>query len=596
MSYVPFMAPIEANVRKYGERQAYKVYREGGWQTVSWNEFWQHIGRVASALWAHNLGEEDFVALYAPNCPEWTEVDYACMAVKAVTVAVHATCSTEAVRQIFTETTPKLTFVGNPELAQKLLETAPEVGQVVLLEGEYPGCQTLEQFLEVPFRPDWNKRVAETKDSDLWTIVYTSGTTGEVRGAMLTHGNIVYQVERHRDRLPDVSDADSSFCMLPLSHIFERGWSSVQYCWGMTYHYCAPSPEIVKLLPEAKPAVICVVPRILEKIYAAIQEKFQSKPPAVRHFIEGLIEVGRQYQREIMAGRQPSWWLRMRQAVADRLVFSQVRQALGGHIKHLVVGSASLTPDVHEFFRACGIFINNGYGLTETTATISSTPLGRSQPGSVGLPMEGIEIRLGADNEIQVRGDSVMLGYYKKPEATRSVFTEDGFFRTGDVGQFTADGCLCITDRLKDLIRTSTGKYVAPQYLESRLALSPLIEQAAVVGEGRSWVGALLVPNFAKLEEYARKIGLHWASREDLVVCPEILTFVKKAIDDLLSDVAKHERVQRIALLTEAFTIQAGELTPTLKLRRKIILERYRDIIASMDAFDPTRHILPSAG
>ncbi|MBQ7528695.1 long-chain fatty acid--CoA ligase, partial [bacterium] len=466
---------------------------------------------------------------------------------------------------------------------------------VVIFEGEDPRCISFKDFVNVAIRPDWDARVAETKEDDLWTIVYTSGTTGYVRGAMLNHGSIVHQIECHRDRLPDINDSDNSFCMLPLSHIFERGWSAIQYAWGMTHNYCKPSPEAIKLLPDVKPAVICVVPRILEKIYAAIFDKFSAKSLPMRKIINCCIKVGLDYQKTLIDGETPSLWQKLNNSIADKLVFSKVRDIFGGHIKHLVVGSASLTTAVHEFFRACGIFINNGYGLTETTATISSTLLGHSRPGMVGKPMPGIEIRLGQDNEIQVKGPTVMVGYYKNEKDTKEAFTEDGFFRTGDVGQFVAeDGYLCITDRIKDMIRTSTGKYVAPQYLESRLAMSPLIEQAAIIGEGRSWVGALCVPNFAKIEEYARKIGLKFSNLDDLVVCPEIISFVKKNIDDLLSDVAKHEKIQRIALLTKAFTIQAGELTPTLKLRRKIISEHYHDIIAAMDSyvFDSAKGIM----
>mgnify|MGYP004463679607 FL=1 len=597
LSYAPFMSGIIANAEKYKERSAYEVYRDDHWEKVSWTQFLTNISKAASAVLNFGLAPDDLVAVYAPNCPQWHEIDYGCMAAKAVTVAVHATCSVEAVRQIFTETAPKLTFVGNAELADLLFGAVENPGHVVIIEGEHPKCQKYSDFVNVEVRPDWSAKVANTKADDLWTIVYTSGTTGAVRGAMLTHGNIVYQILRHRDRLPDLTDQDRSFCMLPLSHVFERGWSAIQYTWGMTYYYCKPSPEIIRLLPYAAPSVICVVPRILEKIYTAIHEKFAQRSKAMQGIVDKCVKVGCQYQKELLEGKKPGLWLRMRNKVADKLVFSKVRHVFGGHIKHLVVGSASLTASVHEFFRACGIFINNGYGMTETTATISSTPVGRSVPGMVGLPMEGIEIRLGKDNEIQVRGDSVMVGYYKKPEETKASFTEDGFFRTGDVGCFAPNGYLCITDRIKDMIRTSTGKYVAPQYLESRLALSPLIEQAAIIGEGRSWVGALLVPNFAKLEEYAKKIGLAFSSKEELVGYPEIVNFVKSTIDDLLSDVAKHERIQRIALLTHPFTIQSGELTPTLKLRRKIILERYHDLIASMDSFDATyQKLVPSAG
>ena len=464
-----------------------------------------------------------------------------------------------------------------------LLAHAPQTPTVVLLEGEHPGCVTLERFLDCPARLDWDERMKHATPEDLWTIVYTSGTTGEVRGAMLTQQSILFQIESHRSRLPDLDHRDSSFCLLPLSHIFERGWTFIQYAWGMTQHYCKVDPQAIHLLRNARPSILCLVPRILEKIYLVVHETFNSKPAPIRNLIQRLVALAIEVSRGRREGREPSAWQKVQLALADALVFSKVRALFGGRLKHCVVGSAALSTKVHEFFNAAGIFINCGYGLTETTATLSSTPLGSSTPGSVGLALEGLEIRLGEESEIQVQGPTVMQGYYLKPEATAEVFTPDGFFKTGDVGRFDSRGFLHITDRLKDLIRTSTGKFVAPQYLEARLASCPLIEQAAVVGEGRSWLGALLVPDFSRLEEYARQIGLAHHSREDLVGRPEIIAFVKQTLDELLRDVARHERVQRIVLLAQPFTIQAGELTPTLKLRRKIIAERYREAIARMD-------------
>lgn len=577
-----YLALLLENSRRYPERTAYRVFRDERWQDVTWTEFMQRIRRVASAMLHHGVAERDLVALFAPNSPEWTEVDLGCLAVRAVSVPIHATSSADALRQILAETAPRLAFVGDPELAASLLATAP-VQTVVLLEGEHPGCLTLEQFLDVPDRADWDARLAQATPDDLWTIIYTSGTTGEVRGAMLTQGNILFQIQAHRSRLPDLSDRDNSFCLLPLSHVFERGWTYIQYAWGMTQHYCRVNPQAIHLLRTARPSILCVVPRILEKMYAVIQETFEKKPAPVRALIRRLVKVAGEVTRLRREGGRPSVSQRILHSLADALVMKKVRAVFGGRLKHCVVGSAALSTDVHDFFSAAGVFINCGYGLTETTATVSSTPLGCSTPGAVGRPMEGLEIRLGEENEIQVQGPTVMQGYYRKPEATAEVFTEDGFFRTGDVGRVDERGFLRITDRLKDLIRTSTGKFVAPQYIEARIASCPLIEQAAVVGEGRSWLGALLVPDFSRLEEYARQIGVAFKSREDLVGRPEIIAFVKKALDDLLRDVARHERVQRIVLLAQPFTIQAGELTPTLKLRRKIIAERYRDAIARMD-------------
>jgi long-chain acyl-CoA synthetase len=578
-----YLSIIQENGRRFASRDAYRVFRDGRWQGVSWTGFWERIGKVACALLHHGVAEQELIVLYAPNSPEWTEADLGCLAVRAVTVPIHTTSSREAVRQILAETSPRVAFVGNPELAAMLLAHAPQTPTVVLLEGDHPGCITLERFLDCPARLDWDERMKHATPEDLWTIVYTSGTTGEVRGAMLTQQSILFQIESHRSRLPDLDHRDSSFCLLPLSHIFERGWTFIQYAWGMTQHYCKVDPQAIHLLRNARPSILCLVPRILEKIYLVVHETFNSKPAPIRNLIQRLVALALEVSRGRREGREPSAWQKVQLALADALLFSKVRALFGGRLKHCVVGSAALSTKVHEFFNAAGIFINCGYGLTETTATLSSTPLGSSTPGSVGLALEGLEIRLGEESEIQVQGPTVMQGYYLKPEATAEVFTPDGFFKTGDVGRFDSRGFLHITDRLKDLIRTSTGKFVAPQYLEARLASCPLIEQAAVVGEGRSWLGALLVPDFSRLEEYARQIGLAHHSREDLVGRPEIIAFVKQTLDELLRDVARHERVQRIVLLAQPFTIQAGELTPTLKLRRKIIAERYREAIARMD-------------
>ncbi len=580
-----YLSILQENCRRFASRDAYRVFRDGRWQGVSWTGFWERIGKVASALLHHGVAEQELVVLYAPNSPEWTEADLGCLAVRAVTVPIHATSSSAAVRQILEETSPRVAFVGNPELAEMLLAHAPKTPTVVLLEGEHPDCVTLQQFLEVPARADWDERLKQATPEDLWTIVYTSGTTGEVRGAMLPQQSILFQIQSHRSRLPDLDHRDSSFCLLPLSHIFERGWTYIQYAWGMTQHYCKVDPQAIHLLRSARPSILCVVPRILEKVYSVVHETFNSKPAPIRGLVKRLVTLATETSRGRREGREPSAWQKVQLAMADALVFSKVRAVFGGRLKHCVVGSAALSTEVHEFFNAAGLFINCGYGLTETTATVSSTPLGSSTPGSVGLALQGLEVRLGEEGEIQVQGPTVMQGYYRKPEATAEVFTPDGFFKTGDVGRFDARGFLHITDRLKDLIRTSTGKFVAPQYLEARMASCPLIEQAAVVGEGRSWLGALLVPDFSRLEEYARQIGLTHESREDLVVRPEIIAFVKQALDELLRDVARHERVQRIVLLAQPFTIQAGELTPTLKLRRKIIAERYREAIARMDDF-----------
>ncbi|MDO5296320.1 MAG: long-chain fatty acid--CoA ligase [bacterium] len=578
-----FISQLLSNGNKYRDRAAYRYFQNNSWISVSWRAFIHHIKQFASALLNHGIKAGEHVAIYAANSPQWTEIDYACMATKTVSIAIHSTVSQQSLQQIIDETEPRLVFAGNAELAKKL-EGLLKPQQVVLLNGSLPGCQTLSQFAGTAPREDWCRAADEITPDDLWTIVYTSGTTGKMRGAMLTYGNIDHQISAHRQVLPDLSDSDSSFCLLPLSHIFERGWSAIQYAWGLTHHYCPAGPQIIEAIKSAHPSVICVVPRILEKIYLSFNEHLERLPKLSRTLLKRSLEAGKKYAALVAEDKKPNCWLRAQHALLDKFIFAKVRSLLGGKLKHCVVGSAALVPDVHEFFRAIGIFINDGYGLTETTATISSTPLGHSIPNTVGTPLGGIEIRLGENDEIQVKGPNVMRGYYRNAEETAKVFTADGFFRTGDVGQFLPNGYLRITDRLKDFIRTSTGKYVAPQHLESLLCMSPYIDQAAIVGEGRSWIGALVVPDFKKLQNLAEQLGIQAAKIQDMLRNSELINYIQQQIDAILKDEAKHEQVHKIALLEHPFTTDNGELTPTLKLRRKTISEHYRETIEALFA------------
>ncbi|MBQ7568111.1 long-chain fatty acid--CoA ligase [bacterium] len=578
-----FIAQLIQNRYKYGERAAYRYFHDGQWLSVSWRLFIEHIKQYASALLSYGIAPGDKVALYAPNCPAWSEIDYACMAIKAVSVAIHATVSKQSLHQIIDETSPRLIFAGNAELARKL-EGHAEPSSIVIISGSCPGCHTLQQFLSTALRPDWDREVASTSPDDLWTIVYTSGTTGRMRGAMLTYGNIGHQIEAHRHVLPDLDDSDSSFCLLPLSHVFERGWSAIQYAWGLTHHYCPISPDIIKAIKSAQPSIVCVVPRILEKIYISFNEHLEHLPSWAKSLFKHSLESGKRYAQYQAEGKRIGSMMRMSHAMLDRIVFSRIRSLFGGRLKHCVVGSAALVPEVHEFFRAAGIFINGGYGLTETTATITSTPVGHSIPNTVGVPLQGLDVRLGDDDEIQVKGPTVMLGYYRNDEETAKAFTPDGYFRTGDVGRFLPNGYLSITDRLKDFIRTSTGKYVSPQHLEAMLCMSPYIDQAAIVGEGHSWIGALVVPDFKKLQKLAAQMGIEASKVCDLLSDSHIISFIQEQVDAILKDEAKHEQVHKIALLEHPFTTDNGELTPTMKLRRRAIREHYRDTIDSMFA------------
>lgn len=577
---------LRDNARRYGARDAYRFDDGGRWKGVSWTDFLARIDRAADALLAHGVAEEAPIVIFAANSPEWSIIDFACQAVRAIPVPVHATSTPSVLRQIIDETGARVVFVGTPELAGVLRQSGAAAETVVVIKGETEGAIALDAFLRTADGRSFEdqRRAIETRMSteDIWTIIYTSGTTGIVRGAVLPQRCVLFQIESHRTRLPNLGDTDASFCLLPLSHVFERTWTAAVFGWGMVNHYCEVTPEAVKLLATAQPTVLCVVPRVAEKIYDAVGQKIEAMPGPLQTMVRRLLAAAREANIMQSAGRTPGPWLRAQQALADRLVLRKVRDVFGGRLKHLVVGGAALNLEIHRFFLTAGVFVNLGYGLTETTATVASTILGQSAPGAVGLAIPGVEMRIGDEGEIQVRGPNVMRGYYKRPDDDAKVFTDDGWFRTGDMGEIDAQGTLRVTDRLKDLIKTSNGKYVAPQALEALMTTSPLIEQAAVVGDGRRTIGALLVPDLRRLEDVARRFGLSFSSHDELVRLPEVVAHVKQTVDDLLRDQAKHEQVRLITLLTQPFAIATGELTPTLKLRRKAIQERYEHLIATM--------------
>lgn len=584
---------VLANARRLGSRAAFRSYRGGRWHSVLWNEVEARVFAVANAIVAAGVPECAHIALFANNSVEWSLVDLATSMTRCVSVPIHVTSNPEAISTILEETEPELVFVGTIEQARQIAAAYPpgsgRLRNIVVFSGGASSatdhrCISFSDFCNVSgtHRQEVEARLARTSPDDLWTIVYTSGTTGQVRGAMLTHGSMLFQIEAHRERLPDLCETDSSFCLLPLSHIFERGWTAIVMSWGMTNHYVDPTPEAILRMRDVRPTAVCLVPRVLEKVQAAANERFASKPGPIRTLVRWSLRVGLQAHRRRARGQRltPYFWLLW--FIADTLVLSKIRGIFGGRIKHCIVGGAALSESIHEFFLAAGLFVNTGYGLTETCATVASTTRDASMPGFVGRALPKVEVRLTDEGEILVRGPNVMRGYFKNPEANRNVFTEDGFFRTGDIGRVTEQGLLAITDRVKDLIKTSTGKLVAPQMVEARLAGCPYIEQVAVIGDGHHYLSALVVPDFTRLEAYARSQSIVYSLREELANHPSVVSFLKARIDELLADLARHERIQRIAVLTRPFSIQTGELTPTLKLRRKTIHEKHRETISKM--------------
>jgi long-chain acyl-CoA synthetase len=423
------------------------------------------------------------------------------------------------------------------------------------------------------------ERLNTTSIDDLATVIYTSGTTGEPKGVMLHHSIFYHSFPAHEKRL-EVSDQDVSLCFLPLTHVFERTWCYFASSMGMVINYCDNMPKIIEYLQEVKPTVMCAVPRFYEKIYSAVFEKLESASPTKKKLFTWAIKVGEQvYLREKEKMAIPAG-LKLKHMIAGKLVLKKIREIVGGRIRFFPCAGAPLSIKIEEFFHSAGIFIAYGYGLTETCATVTVHEKYHFRPGTVGKPIDGVEVKIADNGEILVKGPTITKGYYKKPDATAESF-EDGWFKTGDVGVLE-DGYLTITDRIKDLMKTSGGKYIAPQLVETMIGKDYYIDQIAVIGEARKFVSALIVPAFDALEEYAKTHNITYSSREDLVKNPAVIQFYQKRIAENSKELAPHEQIKKFILLFRPFTQEAGEMTPTMKLKRKVIIGKYQDIIDDM--------------
>lgn len=416
-----------------------------------------------------------------------------------------------------------------------------------------------------------NQRLADKNLSDLFTMIYTSGTTGEPKGVMLDYANIAHQLHAHDLALPKIDENDVSLSFLPFSHIFERAWVAYVLYRGATVCYLEDTNEVRNALNEVKPTLMCAVPRLYEKMYSAIWDKVNKAPIHRRALFKWAISVGKKKRKNTLSYK-----------LADKLVLNKLRALLGGRIRMMPCGGAKLEPTIGQFFQAIGVNIKLGYGMTETTATVSCWADEQFEPNSIGRLMPNAEVKIGENNEILVRGGMVMRGYYKRPEETALAFTEDGFLKTGDAGEFDAQGNLYITDRIKELMKTSNGKYIAPQYIEGKIGKDKFIEQIAIIADAKKYVSALIVPCFESLEEYAKQLNIKYQDRMELVKHSEIVQLFEKRINELQKELAHFEQIKKFTLLPQAFSVKMEEITPTLKLRRKVILERYRKQIESM--------------
>ncbi|MBL0522040.1 long-chain fatty acid--CoA ligase [Aeromonas enteropelogenes] len=583
---------MRERIAQLGNKTALRVQQDGQWRAIGWRTLGQAMDYCAQALIRAGHQPTEMVGIYARNMPEWTQADLGILAARGVSVPIYPTSTLDQLRYIVRDANIGLLFVGEqPQFDQALtLLQAGEIRQIVALDGtvDLRGCPQASHFQT--FLVSGNHQASEQalreresqyRMDDLLTLIYTSGTTGEPKGVMLDFANIAACFEMHNSRL-DLNEQDVSLCMLPLSHVFERAWTYyVLYC-GAENVYIRDPQKVMDVIGEVKPTVMCAVPRLYEKAYAMIQAKVAQAPRLRRALFGWATRVGKQMVATRQQGKSASPWLYAQLALAERLVFRKLRARFGGRTRFLPVAGARLADDVNLFFQAMGLNLKYGYGMTETTATVCCYEDSQFKLGSIGTALNGIEVKLGENNELLVRSPTVMRGYYNKPEATAEVMTEDGFLRTGDAGELDGEGNIYFTERLKELMKTSNGKYVAPQLVEGTLGKDRFIEQIAIVADARHFVSALIVPCFESLEEYARSINLQYQCKTELLRHSKVVTFFEERIHELQKELAKFEQVKKFTLLPSAFSMELGELTPTMKLRRKIIEAKYQDEIEAM--------------
>ena len=581
-----FVNRLRLQAKNFANRTALRFQKQGKWCDMQWSIFQQEIDNISLALIAQGIEIQDKIGIFAHNMPRWSIADFGAMQARVVTVPIYATNTPSQVEYIINNADIKILFVGEQaqmDCAIQIANNCTQLIKIVAMKSSinlhnHPLACHWENFIQV----DKNMvvleaRLASKRLDDLFTLIYTSGTTGDPKGVMLDYANLAHQLQSH-DQALNISEQDISLSFLPLSHIFERAWVAYIFHRGATNCYLENTDQIRQALVETKPTVMCAVPRFYEKIYAAVLDKVEKAPFIRRTLFHWAIQAGEKHYQSA----KPSRWLKWQHKWADKLVLSKLRALLGGQVRMMPCGGAKLEPTIGKFFHSLGVNVKLGYGMTETTATVSCWEDHGFNPNSIGKLMPNTEVKIGENNEILVRGGMVMRGYYKKPEETANAFTADGFLKTGDAGEIDEHGNLHITDRIKELMKTSNGKYIAPQYIEGKIGKDKFIEQIAIIADAKKYVSALIVPCFDSLEEYAKQLNIKYQDRLELIKHSEILQMFEKRLQEVQKELASFEQVKKFTLLPQAFSQAMEEITPTLKLRRKVIMQRYQEQIEQM--------------
>jgi long-chain acyl-CoA synthetase len=566
-----------------------------GWEAISSQEMARRVAGLSNALVELGVKSGDRVGLFAPNCPEWHTADFAITGIGGVSVPVYFNESPDRLAYILNHCGAEVLFIAGAKQLRKFLdnrETLKQIRQVIVASagGELPSELLRYETLISSTGPSeiaaYRLRAAKVLPSQLASLIYTSGTTGEPKGVMLTHANFCSNVSDSCSELVLHPESDLAVSFLPLAHVYGRMLDYLYIFLGCPVAYVDAVENVAQALLEIHPTVLAAVPRFFEKIYARLMEQGSKTTGLRRKIFDFAMQTARESAGWRCGDKPASLAVRIRWAIADKLVYSKVRTGTGGSLRVILSGGAPLSKDLAEFFWAIGIPIYQGYGLTETSPVLTSN-YPKNRVGSSGRPILNVQLRIAADGEILAKGPCVMQGYFKSPEATRDVFTADGWFKTGDIGYLDKDKYLFITDRKKDLLKTAAGKFVAPQPIENALKTSPYILNAMVVGDQRKFISALIVLNPNTVSATLAAEGLKFGSNDELAAHPRCYALIEKEIARLTAHLAQYETVKRFALLADDFTFDAGSLTFTMKLKRRVVEQQYRDLIDKLYSDTP---------
>ena len=598
MTYHHLSVLVHRRAEKYGDKVAlkYRDYETSQWIPITWNQFSQTVRQVANALVELGVQEEENIGIFSQNKPECLYVDFGAFANRAVTIPLYATSSPAQAQYIINDAQIRYIFVGEQfqyDAAFSVFGFCQSLQQLIIFDRAVvrdPRDMTsiyFDEFLEtgkaLPNNDIVEERTSRASDDDLANILYTSGTTGEPKGVMLHHSNYMEAFRIHDIRLVDMTDQDVSMNFLPLTHVFEKAWTYLCIHKGVQICINLRPVDIQTTIREIRPTLMCSVPRFWEKVYAGVQEKIAQETGLKKAMMLDAIKVGKIHNIDYLRkGKTPPLMNQLKYKFYEKTVYALLKKTIGIENGNFFPTAGAAVPDeICEFVHSVGINMLVGYGLTESTATVSCFLNKGYEIGSVGTIMPDVEVKIGEENEILLRGKTITKGYYKKAEATAAAIDKDGWFHTGDAG-YMKDGQLYLTERIKDLFKTSNGKYISPQALETKLAIDRYIDQIAIIADQRKFVSALIVPVYGFVKDYAKEKGIEYKDMEELLQHPKVIGLFRARIDTLQQQFAHYEQVKRFTLLPEPFSMERGELTNTLKLKRPVVAKNYKELIDKM--------------